>query len=879
MPTIFIDNKPYEVKEGLNLLHAVISRGLDLPYFCWHPSLGSIGACRQCAVQHYKDENDTTGRTVMACMTPVGKDMRFSLAHPTAVDFRARVIEWMMTNHPHDCPVCDEGGECHLQDMTVMTKHNYRRFRFKKRTFKNQYLGPFVNHEMNRCITCYRCVRYYQGVAGGSDLAAFSTSNRVYFGRFEDGTLENEFSGNLVEICPTGVFTDKPFKETYTRKWDLQTAPSVCQLCSLGCNTLPGERYGSIRRIQNRYNPFVNGYFLCDRGRFGHSFVNSPERITAPSFQAQPFKASDRVIGIGSPRASLETNFALRQSVGKENFYLGLTHEELALYKRAFSIMEKGAVASASLHDVEQADAILILGEDVTNTAPMLALAIRKSAYEHDQAEASKDHIQAWHDQAVRNLAQGTKAPLISATSTHTKLDITARESYHNDPTSLALMGFQVAHLLTSDAPGVSDLGPKECELAVRIANFLGSAKKPVIISGTSLQSTAVIEAAANIASALHVKGLDVRLCLTVPEVNSLGLTMLGEQSLQDALNRVKDDRIDAALVVESDISRRYSATDFASFFAHVPQVIAIDYLQHDTSTRASTLPATPFSEMTGTVINNEGRAQRYYSVFVSKHNLPETWRTIGDLCGKKWHNLDHLSDELCEEFPLLKPWKDHVARASFRMLEQKIPRQTQEWSGRTAVNADVSISEAAPPKDPDSPLSHSMEGFSGHPPAELTPFFWAPGWNSVQALNKYLIDVDGDYKNDHLGFRLFKKKDERASFFKVPSQVLRPMQGQWHLVPRHFIFGSEERASYSQALSERITKAHLALNEDDARSLKINDGALVSLSTDSGASTFIAVVDPAVMPGFAIVPLGLGAFKTLWLPKTGSIHIVEAQA
>ncbi|HXW60668.1 MAG TPA: 2Fe-2S iron-sulfur cluster-binding protein, partial [Myxococcota bacterium] len=378
MPTIFIDNKPYEVKEGINLLHAAIDKGIDLPYFCWHPALGSVGACRQCAVQHYKDENDTAGRTVMACMTPVSKDMRFGVNHQTALDFRARVIEWMMTNHPHDCPVCDEGGECHLQDMTVMTKHNYRRFRFKKRTFKNQYLGPFINHEMNRCITCYRCVRYYQGVAGGGDLQAFSLSNRVYFGRLQDGTLENEFSGNLVEICPTGVFTDKPFKETYTRKWDLQTAPSVCQLCSLGCNILPGERYDSIRRVQNRYNPFVNKYFLCDRGRFGHSFVNSPERLVAPSGNIEPLPSNKRVIGIGSARTSLENNFALKTCVGPKNFYAGLLDEELKLLKKVLFILENGPAKSAALHDVEEADAIFILGEDVLNTAPLVELAIRK---------------------------------------------------------------------------------------------------------------------------------------------------------------------------------------------------------------------------------------------------------------------------------------------------------------------------------------------------------------------------------------------------------------------------------------------------------------------------------------------------------------------
>ena len=215
----------------------------------------------------------------MSCMEPVAEGLIISTNDPEVKAFRAAVIESLMTNHPHDCPICDEGGECHLQDMTVMTGHNYRRFAFKKRTYNNQYLGPFIQHEMNRCIQCYRCVRFYRDYAGGTDLNVFGSANHVYFGRHKEGVLESEFSGNLVEVCPTGVFTDKTLKDHYTRKWDLTNSPSVCIHCSLGCNTIVSERYGSVRRILSRYNGAVNGYFLCDRGRFGYEFINNPERI------------------------------------------------------------------------------------------------------------------------------------------------------------------------------------------------------------------------------------------------------------------------------------------------------------------------------------------------------------------------------------------------------------------------------------------------------------------------------------------------------------------------------------------------------------------------------------------------------------------------
>ena len=338
MATIYIDNKPYEVNPDDNLLQACLSLGFNIPYFCWHPAMGSVGACRQCAVKQFKDENDTKGKIIMACMTPAADGTRISIDDPEAKTFRASVIEWLMLNHPHDCPVCDEGGECHLQDMTVMTGHAYRRTRFRKRTYRNQDLGPFINHEMNRCIQCYRCVRYYRDYAGGRDLNVFSVHDHVYFGRAHDGTLENEFSGNLVEVCPTGVFTDKTLARHYTRKWDLQDAPSICIHCGVGCNTSPRARYGMLRRIVNRFHFDINGYFLCDRGRFGYEFVNSERRIgsirpSVPQRQviediASVIKNGRKVIGIGSPRASLEANFALRMLVGADRFFSGVRAEE-----------------------------------------------------------------------------------------------------------------------------------------------------------------------------------------------------------------------------------------------------------------------------------------------------------------------------------------------------------------------------------------------------------------------------------------------------------------------------------------------------------------------------------------------------------------------
>ena len=317
MAIIYIENQPFEVNQNQNLLAAALSLGLDLPYFCWHPAMGSVGACRQCAVKQFRDEKDTRGRLVMACMTPAKDGTRISIEDPEARAFRESVIEWLMENHPHDCPVCDEGGECHLQDMTVITGHTYRRYSAAKRTFHNQYLGPFVNHEMNRCIQCYRCVRFYRDVANGRDFDAFSIHNTVFFGRHADGVLENEFSGNLIEVCPTGVFTDATLKRQYTRKWDMQSAPSVCVNCSIGCNTFPDERYGVLRRIRARYNGEVNGYFLCDRGRYGYEFVNGDRRIRQVMFMDGAARGTTRMKRMQSA-SSAESSQAMMMMPGDQ---------------------------------------------------------------------------------------------------------------------------------------------------------------------------------------------------------------------------------------------------------------------------------------------------------------------------------------------------------------------------------------------------------------------------------------------------------------------------------------------------------------------------------------------------------------------------------
>ena len=610
MALVYVDNRPYQMDPGQNLLHGCLSHDLNLPYFCWHPALGSVGACRQCAVKLFKDEHDEHGKIVMACMTPAAEGARISIDDREAAAFRAGIIEGLMLNHPHDCPVCDEGGECHLQDMTVMAGHDYRRYEFEKRTFHNQDLGPLVNQEMNRCIQCYRCVRYYRDYAGGQDLNAFASRNTVFFGRYADGALESEFSGNLVEICPTGVFTDKTLKRHYSRKWDQQFAPSVCVHCALGCNIDAGERYGTLRRVVNRYNHEVNGYFLCDRGRFGYEFVNSERRLRQPVLQGRPTPAPEarthllqrvaqgKAIGIGSPRASLEANFALRTLVGPERFHTGMADHQAKLAARMIQIL-RGPLRTPTLHEIEESDAVFILGEDLTNVAPRMALAVRQSVRQQPMEIAKKANIPLWMDHGVRDALQDAKGPLYIATPYATRLDEIATTTFRAAPDDLARLGFAVAHALDPRAPDAAAL-----PLAGEIAQALRSARKPLVISGMSCGSEAVMEAAANVAMAAHAA-----LSLTAPECNTVGASLMGGLPLSAAFQAVQDGRADTVVILENDLYRRAPAAEVDAFLNTAAHVIVLDHLANPTTAKAGlTLPAGTFAESDGTFISSEGR-------------------------------------------------------------------------------------------------------------------------------------------------------------------------------------------------------------------------------------------------------------------------------
>ncbi|MEH8118000.1 NADH-quinone oxidoreductase subunit NuoG [Aeromonas allosaccharophila] len=897
MATIYVDGKEYEVDGADNLLQACLSLGLDVPYFCWHPALGSVGACRQCAVKQYQNADDKRGRLVMSCMTPATDGSYIAIEDEEAKEFRKSVVEWLMTNHPHDCPVCEEGGACHLQDMTVMTGHNSRRYRFTKRTHQNQELGPFIGHEMNRCIACYRCVRYYKDYAGGEDLGVYGAHDNVYFGRVEDGTLESEFSGNLVEVCPTGVFTDKTHSERYNRKWDMQFAPSICQQCSVGCNISPGERYGELRRIENRFHGSVNHYFLCDRGRFGYGYVNLADRPRQPLLKdgndqltitvdgalnraADALRSARGLIGIGSPRASLESNFALRELVGEANFYAGVEQAEWACQLKMLQILQQGSVPTPSLRDMEEADAILVLGEDVTMSAARIALALRQAVKGKARELARKMKVDLWQVAAVQTLGQNERYPLLITSLDATRLDDVAADKLHAPYADQARLGFAIANLLDPAAPAVADLGTELQAQAARWAELLGNAKKPLIIAGSSARDVALLEAASNIARALKGRGLEASIALVGQEANSLGLAMLGAQTLADkpleaALARIEAEEGLALVTLENDLYRRAPRNRVDAALARLQHLLVIDHQATLTANKADlVLPATSFAEADGTLVNMEGRAQRFFQVYAPAFynadiQVREGWRWLAALQGAlerkplRWQNFDQISHACASSHPLLATMLEAAPNAGLRIRGMRLAREPHRYSGRTSMLADQNVSEPRVAQDPDSPFNFSMEGYAGaRQNMPQVPFAWAPGWNSPSAWNKFQDEVGGHLRAGDPGRRLLEVAEDTLGWFATipaPFKASEALQ----VVNYAQLFGGEELSARSPVIQARMNEPELVLNPLDAQRLALHAGNQVSFSWGGSHWQLRLRLSAQLSAGLVGLPLGVNGLPT----------------
>jgi len=638
MPKLIIDHREIEVPAGTKVIDAAAHLGIMIPRFCYHPALGAVGACRVCAVKFL--EGPVKG-VEMSCMTEAKDGMVVSTTDPEAVEFRKYVIEWLMLHHPLDCPVCDEGGHCLLQDETVSGGHGLRRYLGKKRTYHDQDLGVFIQHEMNRCIHCWRCRNFYQGFAGYRDYGAMQIGNRMYFGKFSDGPLQNPFSGNIIDLCPTGVLTDKPAR-FHGRRWDFARGPSLCLHCSLGCNTTGSARYREVMRQEGRFNDLVSGYFLCDRGRFGFSYESHPERPRrarvggkevpfpeAVQTAAARLARSSRDAGPqaiacwGSTRSSLETQgelLRLCRSQGWREPQFFNSAAQAHKVRRAFSRLDDRL--AVSMREMEEADFILVAGADPVNEAPMLALALRQAWRRGAQVAVLDPRpvflpLEFAHlavppgeiNRCLRILAKGA----LSAAAARGLLDPAAAHFYD---------------ALTC----IYDKDPLIQDRLLTLGHALHRCKRPVIVCGTDVVRESTPDLAADFVMLLQAAGAQAGLFYLLPGPNAYGAALIAEMggggsqepvaqafqpvdapALHPLIEAMERGEVKALILVENDPfwhfpdrGRLVRALDQLEF------LLVLDYLPSPAVARAQVvLPTLTIFEGPGSsFVNQEGRLQ-----------------------------------------------------------------------------------------------------------------------------------------------------------------------------------------------------------------------------------------------------------------------------
>ncbi len=285
MPTVTIDGRTIEVERGTNLIEAAKQVGVQIPHYCYHPRLSVVGQCRMCLVKV-----EGMPKLQAGCTTQVMKDgMVVKVDDPEVAASQEGIMEFLLINHPLDCPICDQAGECGLQDYSFKHGQAFSRFRYEeKRTYPGREripLGPHVVLNMNRCIQCTRCIRFTEEISGTGELGFFQRGARTEIGVFPGKVLDNPLSTCVVDVCPVGALTSTRFRFA-ERVWYLDKKPSICTGCDAGCNITLEHRRGLIRRYKPRYNPEVNDSWMCDYGRTTFEPYEQ-ERLTSPRLRAE----------------------------------------------------------------------------------------------------------------------------------------------------------------------------------------------------------------------------------------------------------------------------------------------------------------------------------------------------------------------------------------------------------------------------------------------------------------------------------------------------------------------------------------------------------------------------------------------------------------
>jgi NADH-quinone oxidoreductase subunit G len=388
--TLTIDGRKVTVPKGTGLVEAAMAAGIEIPVFCYEPRLGPpVGACRMCLCEVAPGPPKPQAACTLTAQN--GMEVKTALTSDSARESQNATLEFILVNHPLDCPVCDKGGECPLQDLTFRYGPGNTRMDFPKRTFDKPIpISPLIALDRERCILCYRCTRFSETVAEDGQLIARNRGAQSMIATFEDEPYRAHFSGNVIELCPVGALTSTQYR-FQARPWEIQNVPTVCGLCPVGCNVQATTREGKVKRILSRNHPEVDQGWLCDKGRFAFSHVRADDRLTDPLLRVRRRGFEE----VSWDRALDEAERLLREAHGTivtalsgsetvEQAYALARLLRVGLESHAAMLPDEFSDAlegfRAPLSSIADADVIAVLGDaPVVERAPIVELWIKQA--------------------------------------------------------------------------------------------------------------------------------------------------------------------------------------------------------------------------------------------------------------------------------------------------------------------------------------------------------------------------------------------------------------------------------------------------------------------------------------------------------------------
>ncbi|MGH2748029.1 MAG: NADH-quinone oxidoreductase subunit NuoG [Actinomycetota bacterium] len=820
--TLTINSRAVKAEKGRLLIDVCEELGIFVPRFCYHPGMKSVAVCRMCLV---KIEGQK--KLMPACATPVDDGMNVETAAPDAVDAQEGMLEFLLINHPLDCPICDRGGECPLQDQTYKHGPGSSRYVEPKRTYEKPLeISDLVVLDRERCVLCWRCVRFADEIAGDQFIQLVDRGPGTQILTFKDEPFDSYFSGNTIQICPVGALTAKPYRFV-SRPWNLKTAPSVCGYCSVGCPITNEARADKIVRCQALPNENVNDFWICDKGRFGYHYVDSPDRLRAPlvrsgdAFEpatwggamevvAEKLKDKEKVGIVCGGHLTTEDAFAIsrlaRRVIGTGDID-SRVQDAGAPYELAMEVAG-AAGSSATLNDLENATTIVWAGPDPKETLPVLYLRLRKAVL----------------DNQARLMVVGPR---------RISLDAFATEVVRIAP------GAETNALASLDVEGeglVACWGP----------------------ASPGRDESAVARALVSL-----VKDKGGKLLVCPPHAGSQGLIDMGVypslragydaaaepgRDTHAILEAASAGELDALMIFGADVIADFPDADLARRALQGNAfTIVFELFPTETATHADVvLPAAAYAEREGTFTNMERRLQKLEPLDAPPGSAVEGWRAaaaiaraLGDDWG--WKSLDDVWSAIRSEIPTHKD-------VDVAALSQETPPQTLVYE--SGFETPVSAQTVAGPGG-QYPKGHR----SGAPfqTGQNWPLSWELRAFEAKQRPGLIPAIVFESGAGHSG-------PEPAAGGAAPAPPsgddgsADSSGGRFVLLTGRMIYDEGSMVARSAALRGLARRPFVELSEEDVKRLEVSEGDEVVVSAgDFEARVPVVVAD--IAPGAVFVP------------------------